>query len=104
MKNLVESYNVDADKVAAQVRIWGIKGESVPLYEIKMPVFGRGTEAVISELVEELNSKVPLNVEEATDPEKLEKMKKEFFGRIKENVSKKMPEVKEAENNKISDR
>ena len=40
MKNLVESYNVDADKVAAQVKIWNIKGESVPLYEIKMPVFG----------------------------------------------------------------
>ena len=102
MKTLLESYNVNADKVAAQVKIWSIKGESVPLYEIKMPAFGRGTEAVILELIEELSSKVPLNIEEATDPEKLEKIKQEFFSRIKENVSKKMPEIKEAENDTIA--
>lgn len=102
MKTLIESYNINADKVAAQVRIWKLDGESVPVYEIKMPVFGNATEALISELVDELSGKVPLNVEEATDPEKLEKIKQEFFVRIKERVAKKMPEIKDSEKETIA--
>ncbi|MBI2660807.1 hypothetical protein HYX09_00905, partial [Candidatus Woesearchaeota archaeon] len=49
MKKLIESYKVNADRVEAVINLWSSTEHSVPLYEIKMPAFGIGTEALISE-------------------------------------------------------
>ncbi len=101
MKALVESYNVNADKVAAVVSIFKSDNENVPLYEIKNPVFGRATEAMMAEIADSMSSKVPLDIE-AADSEKADKLKEGFFIKIKEVVSIKMPEIKDNEKDIIS--
>jgi archaeal flagellar protein FlaI len=102
MKTLIETYKLEADKVTAKVNIWNIDSEDVPIYEFKLPVFGSATQAMISELVELLSDKVPLDIESVTDPEKVNLLKDEFFKNARALVDKKLPELKDPEKNTIS--
>ncbi|MBI2661014.1 type II/IV secretion system ATPase subunit [Candidatus Woesearchaeota archaeon] len=102
MKKLIESYKINADRVEAVINLWSSTEHSVPLYEIKMPAFGIGTEALISELTEQLSDKVPLNIDEATDTEKAEEQKHAFFLKIREAVAGKMPEANDGDKDAIS--
>ena len=93
MKKLIESYDIEADKVKAKVNIWKTLEENVPVYEIILPVFGQATEAMISELIVSLSEKVPMDIEGVSDPEQVQVIKNKFFNETKEVVSERLPEL-----------
>lgn len=77
-KKLIDSYTVIADNVPAKVNIYSTPESSVPIYEVTMPELGDGTSALMNILVDELAEKVPLDVEEVTNPQKLKQLKQKF--------------------------
>ena len=89
-KKLADSYVVIADKVPAQIHIWDVKGETVPIYEITFPHIGKATLALLDNLRDELALKIPVEVENIIDANKAEELKLKFFQKIKEMVKKEL--------------
>ncbi len=87
-KKLVDSYVVIADKVPASVKIWDIGQENVPIYEITMPEVAKATESLLMNVREELAEKVPVEIEDVTDHDKIEAMKENFFQSTKQTLKK----------------
>ena len=69
---VLASYTVVADNVPAKIEIISIPTESVPIYKIEMQDPGSGTEALLNSIAEELSQKMTLEVEDLTDPHKVE--------------------------------
>jgi archaeal flagellar protein FlaI len=88
MDKVVEEYIVTADMVPAQVKIIRSDNEDVPIYDVGLPEMGEGTEALLTNLREELAEYVPLEVESITDPEKLVVLKKAFYEEVKKVLTK----------------
>lgn len=94
-KRQIDTYTVIADKVPATINVWSSADENVPLYEIVMPDLGVGTEALLKTLMEELAEKVPVEIEEILDPERVERIKNQFFSEVKNVVKDKLPTLDE---------
>lgn len=88
-KKLIDSYIVIADKVPAQVHIWNVKKETVPIYEITFPSVGTATLAQLDNLRDELALKIPVEVEYIIDANKAEELKQVFLKKIKKVVKEK---------------
>ncbi len=84
---LIDSYKVTVDKVPATVSILDVEGAEVPVYEIVMPKLEKGTEALLEELKDELAKKVPVEIENITDPEKNKELKEKFLEQAKEIIA-----------------
>lgn len=92
---IIDSYTVVADKVPAKVNIWDIEEENVPVYQIRVPEIAKATGAILEDLKDQLAGRVPVDVEEATDPEKIEILKQKFFLDARELIKKALPEQEE---------
>lgn len=82
-KKLIDAYIVIADKVPAQIHIWNVKEETVPIYEISFPHVGKATIAMLENLRDELALKIPVEVENIIDSKKAEELKLEFYKKIR---------------------
>lgn len=96
-KQLLDTYKFVSDNVPATINIWKVKNEPVPIYELRVPSPAVGTEALVSHITDVLTSKVPVNVQEITDMQALEKEKLKFYDETKKVVSQFLPN----ENNNI---
>lgn len=92
---IIDSYTVVADKVPAKVNIWDIEEENVPVYQIRVPEIAKATGAILEDLKDQLAERVPVDVEEATDPEKIEILKQKFFLDARELIKNALPEQEE---------
>jgi len=90
-KKLLDSYKIQADKVTADVHVWDIDTENVPLYEIRMPKAGPGTEAFLKWLMDRLADKAPLELAEVSDAAKAEVLKHKFFLEARDAISRYLP-------------
>lgn len=95
-RKLIDSYTVIADKVPARVKIWDAEEENVLTYEIIIPKVAKATRAILEDLKDKLAKKVPVEVEEITDPEKTEILKQKFFLDAKEVIKKALPKQEES--------
>ncbi|MBW2971007.1 type II/IV secretion system ATPase subunit [Candidatus Woesearchaeota archaeon] len=89
-KRLVDSYIVIADNVPARISVWNVDQETVPIYQIETPRIGRATAAVLDSMIEELASKVPVEVEEIIDSQKAREHKEKFLHHIETRVKEKL--------------
>jgi archaeal flagellar protein FlaI len=83
---LLETYTVIADEVPAVIKLWNDPKETVPIYEIHIPEVGCATSVVMNNLVDELASKVQLNVDDVIDSRKADEQKKRMFDQIRKIV------------------
>src|SRR3989339_1261000 len=91
-KKLIDNYVVVADQVPATVNIWDVKDENIPIYEIIMPEIAKATEALLDDLRDELAQKIPIEIEDVTDPKKIESLKQNFFLEARKIISKHITE------------
>ena len=91
-KKLLENYTVLSDYVVADVNIWSIPFENTPIYEIVPHDLGEGTMALIHALVDEMARRIPVKLDDITDPRKMLELKQKFYdvakSLIKQNLSK----------------
>ena len=96
-KKLVESYDISADSVKAKVNIWAVQTKDVPVYEMIMPRFGSATLALLDNLMNELAQKIPIAVEDVTDPKGLVELKKIFFETALKRIQAELPQSGESQ-------
>ena len=94
-KKLLESYEITADFVKAKVNIWNIREKDVPVYELIMPKVESATKALLNSLMNELAQKIPIAVEDITDPRKIIELKKVFFKRALQTIKTELPKSDE---------
>jgi len=101
-RKLLETYTIEADKVPAEVHIWNDPKESVPIYDIRLPEVGPGTQALLNTLVRDLAMTAPLEVEEVTDPHKVKIVKQKLFEQTKIALGNRLPKLPESKLNVLS--
>jgi flagellar protein FlaI len=99
---LIDSYTVIADNVPADVKIWDVEEDNVPIYEIIIPKVAKATELILEDLKDQLARKVPVDVEEITDPEKTKDLKQKFFSDAKVIIKNALPAQEERKINILS--
>lgn len=95
MRELIDSYDVEADNVKGNVRIYGDDKENVPVYELEMPIFEAGTLALMNELKDEMIKEMDISVEEITDPRKIRELKERFYNALLLKIKTKLPKIDE---------
>lgn len=98
-RKLIESYTIIADNVPADISIYDDEDENVPVYEVKMPQLGPGTDAMLENLKDKIAESVPLEITGVVDTKKHEAMKQKFFGEIRKIIDANVPEKNEDKKN-----
>ncbi|MBW2984338.1 Flp pilus assembly complex ATPase component TadA [Candidatus Woesearchaeota archaeon] len=96
-KKLLESYEVTADFVKAKVNIWSSQEKDVPVYEIIMPGLEPATRALLDSLMNSLAQKIPIAVEDITDPRKIIELKEVFFEKALQSIKAELPKSEESQ-------
>ncbi len=90
---LIDSYTLITDKVPVSVNIWDCPNESIPIYHIKFPNIGLGTQAFLNSLKEEITRGIPLRNELMTDPKIAKKIKLDYYKKLKSSIAEKLPDI-----------
>jgi len=85
---VLESYQIEADYVPAQISITMISEEPRPIYTMKVPSIGKYTKKFLDFIKEEVAENMPIELEEITDPKKSKKLKERFFFELNSHLSK----------------
>lgn len=101
-KKLLESYTITADFVKTKVNIWDIAEKDVPVYEIITPKLEPATQALINRLINELAQKIPIAVEDTTDPRKIIELKKIFFEKAVQAIKTEIPKINKQQINLLA--
>jgi flagellar protein FlaI len=101
-KKLLESYTITADFVKTKVNIWDIAEKDVPVYEIITPKLEPATQALINRLINELAQKIPIAVEDITDPRKIIELKKIFFEKAVQAIKTEIPKINKQQINLLA--
>jgi archaeal flagellar protein FlaI len=99
MIEVIDSYQIEADKVPAQITIIKRPEEYTPLYDVKFPTVELGTQAVLDSIKEKLIEIVNIEVSEILDPKAMEGIKKRFLESAFATITKELPKVSENEKN-----
>jgi len=102
LSNVIDTYDIEADKVPGKVVIIKRPEEYTPVYEVKFPSVEPGTQAVLDSIKEKLIDTVKIEVSEILDPKAMEGMKKRFFDSALETITKEMPKISDEEKNILS--
>jgi type IV secretory pathway ATPase VirB11/archaellum biosynthesis ATPase/intein/homing endonuclease len=94
-EKILEKYSVVADNVTGEVEIKRVAEELVPIYNLKLPEIGKGTEALINKIREKLIVEIPVKTTELLDITAIESLKKRFETKGLEMIKKELPKVKE---------
>lgn len=101
-ERLIESYRLVADGVPASVAIWQTKGETRPVYEIRIAQPGPYTAIYLEHLREKLGREVPILAEEITDPKKMLALKDRFHEAARQAIETDLPELSPADKEILS--
>src|SRR3989344_250744 len=80
---LIDSYTLITDRVPVTVNIWDCPNESIPIYQIKFPEIGLGTQAFLNSLRNEI----------MTDPKVAKKIKLDYYQKLKSSILLKLPNI-----------
>lgn len=92
---LEDEYEVEADGIPAHVQILDEEAEYVLTYEVKRPEIRTATEAVLSDLKEQVVRDVDLSTEEFVNAKELENVKQKFRDQAMEQLEEELPETSE---------
>jgi flagellar protein FlaI len=92
---LQDEYEVNADGVPARVRILDEEEEYVLTYKVQRPEIRTATEAVLSDLKEQVVRDVDLSTEEFVNAKELENVKKKFRDQAMEQLEEELPATSE---------
>jgi flagellar protein FlaI len=92
-REIIEEYEVEADGVPARVQIVDTNDEYVLNYQVERPEIRTATEAVLTELKEQVVKKVKLSTEEFVDSKALKRVKKKFRDEGMELLEEELPET-----------
>ncbi|MCJ7478567.1 MAG: type II/IV secretion system ATPase subunit [Candidatus Nanohaloarchaeota archaeon QJJ-7] len=93
MTEEIDSYEVVSDKVPAQITIERTEDEYVPVYEVDRPKTEEATQALLSNVRQELTSTVQLSSKEFIDPGELEEVKEKFEDKADEILEDELPSL-----------
>lgn len=94
-RELIYDYKLMSDGMEAWVKIWKIPNEDVPIYELIVPKLSIGGDAFVNGMIELLLKNIPTEIEDATDPKKVEEIKKRYLGTVISEVKKRIPEERD---------
>ncbi len=94
-KELKEEYKVEADGIPAHVEISETEEDYVLIYEVERPEIRTATEAVLSDLKEQVVKEVDLSTEEFVNAKELQNVKKKFRDQAMEQLEEELPETRE---------
>ncbi len=92
-QEVVEEYQVDADGVPARVQIVEQEDEYVLQYKVDRPEIKTATEAVLTDLKEQIVKKVDLSTEEFVNARELDNVKQKFRDQALELLEEELPET-----------
>ncbi len=90
---LIDSYILITDKVPVTVNIWDCPKQSMPIYQIKFPNIGVGTQAFLDSLKDEVAKGIPLKNELLTDPKTAKKIKLQYYQKLKSLIKLQLPNL-----------
>lgn len=91
-RELIYDYKLISDGMEAQVKIWKVPNEDVSVYELIVPKLSIGSNAFVDGMIELLLKNIPTELEDATDPKKVEEIKKRYLETVILEVRKRIPE------------
>ncbi len=92
--NVLESYPVEVDK--AKVKIEISKKNSLILYSLIIPQIEKATEALLSEVRNELVTATTIGMKEITDPNAFKEIKRRFMETASSLIKEKVPTINES--------
>ncbi|MFB6190130.1 MAG: type II/IV secretion system ATPase subunit [Candidatus Nanohaloarchaea archaeon] len=90
-----DEYEVDADGVPARVRILDEEEEYVLTYKVQRPEIRTATEAILSDLKEQVVRDVDLSTEEFVNAKELENVKQKFRDQAMAHLEEELPATSE---------
>ncbi|NIO44688.1 MAG: hypothetical protein GTN36_04005 [Candidatus Aenigmarchaeota archaeon] len=99
VKETIDTYQIESDKVPGRVSIIKRPEEYTPVYEVKFPAVEPATRAILDSIKEKLIEVVKIEVSEILDPKAMEGIKKRFLASALETIGKEMPKVPDEEKN-----
>ena len=90
MRKVIDSYSIDSNRVQAEVKIWEMPTDNIPLYDIIFPEISPATNALLDELAKELSETVPTEWEQGLDINKLQQAQDEYWAKIYQLLKKKL--------------
>lgn len=96
VKKVINTYNVESNKVVARVNILEKEGEIALIYKLDIPEVREATQAVLEEVRNELVKEITLTTTEILDIRNAIELKKKFEKKIKDLLKDKMPNESEA--------
>ena len=87
----IESYELVADDVHANIEISHNPKDYVPVYEITYPLIEEPTKAALDEIRERMIAEIFVEPREIMDPKELEEIKKEFSQKAIAVIKKEFP-------------
>lgn len=88
---VLDSYGIVADKVPADVKLFSQEKESMPLYHVELSEVGDATRAILNSVIEDMTDRIEIEVEDISDPKRMEKLKGRFFSEAKALVGERIP-------------
>jgi flagellar protein FlaI len=93
---LLESYEINADKVPALVKLLSSNDEPMPLYMVELPEIGDATIELLKSVIERLTDKIEIQAEDITDPKRMVALKDRFFSDARKLLKEEIPLSNEA--------
>jgi len=85
---LLEEYGFVVDFVPANAKVYKVKEEQRPVYQLVAPYVGAYTRAFFDELQESIAEQIPVEVSEINDTKKSKALKKKFFDVAKKELKR----------------
>jgi flagellar protein FlaI len=92
---LLEKYDVTADRVPAEIFIIRDPDEFVLLYVLKIPAIERGTAALLDFIKERLIASIPITTTEIFDIATFQKVKRDFEEEARKLIKGRLPSISE---------
>lgn len=94
-KEKLAEYDIESDKLIANVRIWKVPSEDVSIYELVLPKIGPGTTAFLLGLLDEITKHIPISTDEVNDPKKMKQFMERSFDKLCQEIKQRLPEEKQ---------
>lgn len=89
-EKILDGYDVLAGKVRARIEIISTPREYVPVYNLRMPTWEKGTIALLDEIKDTVVSEMQIKAVELLDPVVLEGLKKRFYTKSLELIDRQL--------------
>jgi flagellar protein FlaI len=87
----IESYTLNVHGVVVGVNILYLKGEVMNTYSVTAPAIGEATEYLLEKIISELAVKAPIELEEISDPKRMQDIKNKFREDAKTKIMGELP-------------